>query len=178
MAESEQDAAQATLDKGEERGEQTVTVEDIGPARKSLTIEVPAERIAAKIEESYSQLQTDAQVPGFRRGRAPMRLLEKRFGSSVRDDVKGQLLSECYSQAIEEQDLMTADLSKPDLVTVYLLPGSNDKIQPLLAEQMKPGSRIVSHDFTFKGWTPDKEITVEDPSDEEIPIHKLYLYRR
>lgn len=80
--------------------------------------------------------------------------------------------------SIEEQDLMTADLSKPDLVTVYLLPGSNDKIQPLLAEQMKPGSRIVSHDFTFKGWTPDKEITVEDPSDEEIPIHKLFLYRR
>ena len=79
---------------------------------------------------------------------------------------------------IEEQDLMTADFSKPDLVTVYLLPASNDKIQPFLEEQMKPGSRIISHDFTFRGWTPEKEITVHDPNDEEIPTHKVYLYRR
>ncbi len=79
---------------------------------------------------------------------------------------------------IEGQDLMTADFSKPDLVTVYLLPASNDKIQPFLEEQMKPGSRIISHDFTFRGWTPDKEISVHDPNDEEIPTHKVYLYRR
>ena len=79
---------------------------------------------------------------------------------------------------IEEQDLMTADFSKPDLITVYLLPASNDKIQPFLEEEVTPGARIVSHDFTFRGWTPDKEITVHDPNDEEIPTHKLYLYRR
>ena len=79
---------------------------------------------------------------------------------------------------IQEQDLMAADFSKPDLITVYLLPASNDKIQPFLEQEMKPGARIVSHDFTFRGWTPDKEITVHDPNDEEIPTHKLYLYRR
>lgn len=79
---------------------------------------------------------------------------------------------------IEQQDLMTADFSLPDLVTVYLLPASNDKIQPFLEQEMKPGARIVSHDFTFRGWTPEKEITVQDPNDEEIPTHKLYFYRR
>ena len=79
---------------------------------------------------------------------------------------------------IEQQDLMEADFSKPDVITVYLLPASNDKIQPFLEEQVKPGARIVSHDFTFRGWTPDKEITVHDPNDEEIPTHKVYLYRR
>ena len=80
--------------------------------------------------------------------------------------------------SIDHQDLMTADFSKPDVVTVYLLPASNDKIQPFLDGEMKPGSRVVSHDFTFRGWTPDKEITVHDPNDEEIPTHKVYLYRR
>lgn len=79
---------------------------------------------------------------------------------------------------IEQQDLMQADFSKPDLITVYLLPASNDTIQPLLEDQMKAGSRVISHDFTFRGWEIEKEITVEDPNDEDIPFHKLFLYRR
>ena len=79
---------------------------------------------------------------------------------------------------IAEQDLMEADFSKPDLITVYLLPSSNDKIQPLLEDQVKSGARVVSHDFTFRGWEIAKEIVVKDPTDEEIPTHKLFLYRR
>ena len=79
---------------------------------------------------------------------------------------------------IEQQDLMQADFSKPDLITVYLLPASNDKIQPLLEDQMKSGARVISHDFTFRGWEIEKEITVEGPNDEDIPFHKLFLYRR
>lgn len=90
---------------GESRGEQKVTVEEAGPARKSLTIDIPAARIKSKIESSFSRLQNDAVVPGFRRGRAPQRLLERRFGSSIRDDVRGQLLSESYTQAIEDEKL-------------------------------------------------------------------------
>lgn len=78
---------------------------------------------------------------------------------------------------IEQQDLMLADLSQPDLITVFLLPGSNDKIQPLLEDQMKSGARVVSHDFTFRGWEAEREIVVEDPEDEAMPIHKLFLYR-
>ena len=80
--------------------------------------------------------------------------------------------------SIEQQDLMAADFSKPDLITVYLLPSSNDTIQPLLEDQVKSGARIVSHDFTFRGWEIEKEIVVEDPTDEEIPTHKLFLYLR
>lgn len=89
----------------EPRLEQKVTVEDAGPARKSLTIEIPAERIAKKIEESFGKLKADAVLPGFRRGRAPQRLIEKRFGSSIRDEVRGQILSESYGQAIEDEKL-------------------------------------------------------------------------
>ena len=93
-----------------------MTVEDAGPARKSLTIEVPADRIKKKIEEGYAKLKTDAALPGFRRGRAPMRLIEKRFGSSIRDDVRGQLLTESYTQAIEEEKLEV--IGEPDVKDV------------------------------------------------------------
>lgn len=90
---------------GIERGEQKVTVEDSGPARKKLTIEVPADRIEKKIAEAFGKLQSDSVLPGFRRGRAPQRLLHKRFGDAIRQDVKSQLLSETYTQAVEDENL-------------------------------------------------------------------------
>ncbi len=100
----------------EERPALEVKIEDAGPACKKLTIEIPEERIKEKIESSFTTLSDDAAIPGFRRGRAPRRLLEKRFGSAVRDDVKGQLLSEAYSQACEENSLDV--LGEPDVKDV------------------------------------------------------------
>lgn len=98
----------------EESGpEQTVTVEDIGPARKSLTIEIPATRIAEKINDSFSKLGSDADIPGFRRGRAPRRLVERRFGTGVREDVRGQLISDSFAQAVEDQKLEV--IGEPDI---------------------------------------------------------------
>ncbi|MEM9696937.1 MAG: trigger factor, partial [Myxococcota bacterium] len=98
---------------GDEKPEQSVTVEDAGPALKRLTIELPESRIADKIEGTYENLSNDAVLPGFRRGRAPRRLLEKRFAESIRGDVKGQLLSESYSQAIEDKGLDV--IGEPDV---------------------------------------------------------------
>ena len=72
----------------ESKPEQTVEVKDAGPALKSLTIELPESRIKDKIESMYTELRDDAVLPGFRRGRAPRRLLEKRFKSSIGDQLK------------------------------------------------------------------------------------------
>ncbi|MFN3168809.1 MAG: trigger factor [Phycisphaeraceae bacterium] len=82
-----------------------VKIEDAGPACKSLTITIPEDQIKAKIEESFGTLEDDAVLPGFRKGRAPRRLLEKRFSSAIRDDVKNSLLSESYTKALEDNDL-------------------------------------------------------------------------
>ena len=73
-------------------------------------------------------------------------------------------------------DIARQDYSKADLLTVYLLPTSNDKIRPILEKQLKKGTRIVSHDFEFAGWTPEKVQTIDD--DGEGRSHTLYLYRR
>lgn len=71
-------------------------------------------------------------------------------------------------------DIAKQDFSSADMLTVYLLPSSNDKIKPLLEQQLKKGTRIVSHDFLFSGWTPAKEEHIED--DGEGRSHTLYLY--
>jgi len=73
-------------------------------------------------------------------------------------------------------DIQAQDFSGANLLTVYLLPGSNEKIRPMLERQLKKGTRIVSHDFTFAGWTPVKEEHIED--DGEGRSHTIYLYIR
>lgn len=73
-------------------------------------------------------------------------------------------------------DLMLQDYSDADLLTVYLLPVSNDKVTPILEKQLKKGTRIVAHDFEFSAWKPEKIQDIDD--DGQGRSHRLYLYRR
>ena len=73
-------------------------------------------------------------------------------------------------------DLLKQNYSSADVVTVYLLPGFIDKVQPMLDQQLKKGARIVAHDFDFKNWTPEKVENIAD--DGEGRSHTLYLYRK
>jgi len=107
------DQAVAAPEAAEQRPELDVTIEDAGPALKKLTISVPESRIKAKIDEQFDSLKQDAVIPGFRRGRAPHRLIEKRCGEAMRSDVEGQLLSEAYTQACEDNGLDV--LGEPDV---------------------------------------------------------------
>ncbi len=61
------------------------------------------------------------------------------------------------------------------VVTLYLLTSVNERLRPLLEKQLRPGTRIVSHDFQVRGWKPEKETMV---MSENGISHSLYLYRR
>ena len=80
------------------------------------------------------------------------------------------------SARIVQGDILQQDYSSADLITVYLLPMSNDKVRPILEKQLKKGTRIVAHDFEFKDWKPEKVESIED--DGEGRSHTLFLYRR
>ena len=95
------------------KSKNVVTIEDSGPCKKKVSIEVPAEVIKEKLDEQYEQLRKDADVPGFRRGRAPLRLLEKKFGSDIRQQVKLKLLAEACEEVTEDKKLDT--LGEPDI---------------------------------------------------------------
>jgi SAM-dependent methyltransferase len=51
-------------------------------------------------------------------------------------------------------NLFEFDVSHADVVTLYLLQGTNQRIRPLLQEQLRPGAKVISHSFPFVGWTP------------------------
>ncbi len=90
-----------------------VEVEEAGTLKKRVTVTVPRVRIDSKRDEMFGELSESAQVPGFRVGRAPRRLLEKRFGKEVDTDVRNALLGESIGDAIEQSDLRT--LGEPDI---------------------------------------------------------------
>ena len=73
---------------------------------------------------------------------------------------------------IEQKDIFTLDLSKANVVTLYLLPSLNVKLIPQL-EKLRPGSRIVSHDFDMRGVTPDQVVTVDGDGGYG---HTVYLW--
>jgi len=73
---------------------------------------------------------------------------------------------------IEQKDIFTLDLSEATVVTLYLLPQLNVKLIPQL-EKLKPGSRIVSHDFDMDGVIPDKVIHFKPKGQRE---HTIYLW--
>ena len=73
---------------------------------------------------------------------------------------------------IKQADIFTLDLTKADVITLYLLPQVNVRLIPQL-EKLKPGCRIVSHDFDMKGVKPKREISFTPPGGRE---HRIYLW--
>jgi SAM-dependent methyltransferase len=73
---------------------------------------------------------------------------------------------------IIEGDLLQVDLSEADVVTIYLLTASNDLIRPNLEKFLKPGARVVSHDYPVRGWQPNRVVEV----DSYKRLHHLYIY--
>ena len=69
-------------------------------------------------------------------------------------------------------DLLHVNLEPADVVTIYLETGSNDLLRPNLERELKPGSRVVSHDFMVPGWKPSHVETM----DAFKRPHTIYVY--
>ncbi|MHC4644964.1 MAG: trigger factor [Planctomycetota bacterium] len=91
----------------------TVTIEDAGPCKKKVIIEIPEETLKKATDEQYETLRKDAMVPGFRKGRAPRRLLEKRFGKDVTEQIKLKLLADASQAALKDNEVNV--LRDPDI---------------------------------------------------------------
>jgi SAM-dependent methyltransferase len=76
-----------------------------------------------------------------------------------------------------EQDMFKTDLSRATVVTLYVLPDFMEKLRPKLVAELKPGARIVAHDYYMSGWYPDRQFSLTVP--EKIKANgtdKAYLY--
>ena len=111
LKESEQPEAQKEEETPEPKD--IVTIEEAGPCKKKVTIEIVQEKIKKAIDKQYEEMGKEALVPGFRKGRAPRRLLEKRFGKETTEQIKLALLADASKSAIEDNKLQT--IGEPDI---------------------------------------------------------------
>lgn len=76
------------------------------------------------------------------------------------------------------QDLFRTDLRPASVLTMYLLPDVNLALRPRILAELKPGTRVVSHDWDMGDWAPDARVTLEVP-DKKIGLRKqstIYLW--
>jgi len=111
-------------------------------------------------------------------GRIPVTAAKKFGVRAVGIDIDPERIQEANENAkkngvtslvkFRNEDLFQADFHEATVVTLYLLPDLNVKLMPRLMEQLKPGSRIVSHQFDMGAWRPDKRV--------ELSGRTIYLW--
>ncbi|MEZ0248787.1 MAG: class I SAM-dependent methyltransferase [Thermoproteus sp.] len=101
------------------------------------------------------------------------------YGIEIRKDLYEQSTAKIRDLGLEGRariintNFFDADISDADVITMYLLTSVNERLKPKLEKELRPGTRVVSHDFEVSGWRP---VIVEEVY-EEWRSHKIYLYK-
>ena len=89
-----------------ERAHVKSTVENLEPTKVRLTVEVPYEELKSEMDKAYKEIAGQVNIPGFRKGHVPPRIIDQRFGrAAVIEQVVNQVLPGHYSDAINQNDL-------------------------------------------------------------------------
>lgn len=117
-------------------------------------------------------------------GRIPVTAAKKYGARGVGVDIDPVRIAEANANAkaagvehlvtFKLQDAMKTDVSDATVVTTFLLSASNLKLRPILTKEMKPGSRIITHNFSMGDWAPEKYDTFKDADGR---TRTIYLYR-
>lgn len=101
--------------------------------------------------------------------RAAVRFGTRGMGVDLDDGLVQSARAEAKKRGVQDKvvfearDLFNTDLSRATVITAYLLNSVNLRLRPQLFAQLRPGTRIVSHDFNFGDWTPDQSKTIDVP---------------
>lgn len=98
-----------------------VEIEDAGKCKKVLKFEIPVEQVKEKIEDKYGKLLKETEMPGFRRGHVPRKLLERRLGKRVENEIKEEMMSAAMEEAIDKHKLtLLGELELPKAQDISL----------------------------------------------------------
>jgi trigger factor len=95
-------------------------VTELGPMKRALKIEVPAKEVNQRFTRAYTELNKQVHIPGFRQGKAPLPLLEKRYAKAVEEDVIRSLVPDYYDQAIKQAGIVPLLVEIPPLDRVKI----------------------------------------------------------
>lgn len=137
-----------------------VKVESPQACLREVVVTVPNGEVQRYLKDAYDELVPEAQVPGFRAGRAPRKLVEKQFRDRVVDQVKGSLLMDSLSQVTESQDFSAISEPKFEYESIELPEDGDFKFQ--FSIEVRPEFKTPD----WKGMEIKKP--VEEISDEDV----------
>jgi trigger factor len=142
------------------------SVEDITTTKKRLRIEIPSDMIEGEIRNSLEHLREKAKIPGFRPGKAPVTLIEKRFGKEVEGEVLEKIIPEQLGMAIKEAAL--SPVTMPELEDEFQFTRNNPITLSVIVEVLP---NIGDLDYENM---PIKDLPVEvEESDLEDTLKRV-----
>lgn len=135
------------------------TVEQLNPTRVKITVEVPFAELEPDFAKAYKALAGQVNIPGFRPGKAPAKLLEARIGrGAVLEQVVNDMIPTRYSQAVDEHELVV--LAQPEIDVTKI--EDNDVVEFTAEVDVRPEIELPVFE--------DMEVTVEMPETDEAAV--------
>lgn len=127
-----------------------VSIKATGTLERSMRVEVPEERISAEVANRLQHLSRTTRLQGFRPGKAPLKLIQQRYGQQVRREVVGEVVQATFYEAVSREKLR---------------PAGNPRIDPLEAEQGSGLRYTASFEVL-----PEFELHAPDTLDVQRPV--------
>ncbi|HSK69293.1 MAG TPA: trigger factor, partial [Candidatus Limnocylindria bacterium] len=151
----------------------TYQAEKISGNQTRIHFTIPADEFEAAVQQAYLKQRSRINVPGFRRGKAPRKLMENMFGASIfHDEAFDQLFPEAYDKALEEQDIFAVD--QPSVEVEQIGPGQELKftatvyVKPEVTLGDYKGLKAVKHVHPV----PQEQIDARIARDaEKVTLH-------
>jgi trigger factor len=146
-------------------------VTELGPMKRALKIEVPVEEVQQRFVRAYSELNKQVRIPGFRPGKAPVQLLEKRYAKAVEEDVVRSLVPDYYEKAIRQAGIVPVLVEIPPLERVKI---SRDAAFSFTATvEIKPTIQLrdykAPNPISLK---PDTRTVTDDQVDKALEVFR------
>jgi len=162
----------------------------LGPNEEIPFVPTPIEVIDRMLELAEVKKGDVVYDLGSGDGRIVIRAAKKYGVRAVGIEMDGWLLDKARKAAKAEgvthlvefrsEDALKTDISRATVVTLYMLPWFNEAMKPNFKKMLKPGARVVAHDFGIEGWAPDKTEKLpgfELKAEGHKHQHVIYLWR-
>jgi trigger factor len=142
-----------------------VTVEKLAPCKRLLRVEVEAPKVDETFEAVTKDFRREANLPGFRPGKAPKDMVLRKYEKDILDETKRKLISEAYRKAIEEQKLDV--LGQPDIEEIQF--GRGQALQFAATVETAPEFELPD----YKGLPIQRELRTVTDADMERALNML-----
>ncbi|HSB70282.1 MAG TPA: trigger factor [Candidatus Methylomirabilis sp.] len=139
-----------------------VTVEELSPSRRALHIELPPDRVAARLEATIRELSQKLQLPGFRKGKVPREIIQRRFEADVKEEVLRELIPDSYREALAQAALQP--VSQPQVDDVQFHAGEPLRYRAVV--EVKPSVEV--RDYRGITLTRDKLAVADQEVDRAL----------